>query len=66
MDDGSQPKSRLAFVAFAWELLCLNRVGSMLKIRSQWQDPEILVFCYKSILRKTRSHAETSYAKVSF
>ena len=29
---------------------------------SQWQDPEILFFCYKSILRKIRSHAETPYA----
>ena len=41
MDHGSQPKSRLASVAFAQELLCLNRVGSMLNITSQLQDPAI-------------------------
>ena len=44
MDHGSQPKSRLASVSFARELLCLNRAGSMLNISSQWQDPEILIF----------------------
>ena len=36
MDHGSQPKSRLASVAFTRELLCLNRVGSMLHITKQW------------------------------
>ena len=44
MNDGSQPKSRLASVTFARELLCLNRVGSVLSITSQWQDTEILFF----------------------
>ena len=38
----------------------------MLNITSQWQDPEILICCYKSILRKIRSHAETPCAQVSF
>ena len=52
MDHGSQPKSRLASVTFAQELLCLKRVGSMLNITSQWQDPGILIFCHKNILRK--------------
>ena len=38
----------------------------MLNITSQWQGPEILIFfCYKSIPRKIRSHAETPYAQVS-
>ena len=55
MDHGSQPKSRLASVAFARELLCLNRAGSMLNITSQWQDPEILFFVM-SILRKKLRH----------
>ena len=32
-------------------------------IRSQWQDPEIMIFCYKSILWKIRSHAETQCAQ---
>ena len=34
--------------------------GCDFNIRSQWQDPEILLlllFCYKNILRKIRSHA---------
>ena len=66
MDDGSQLKSRLASVAFAREALCLNRAGSMLNIMSQWQDPEMLVFCYKSILLKNRSNAETPCTQVSF
>ena len=66
MDRGSQPKSRLASVTFAWEMLCLNRAGSMLNITSQRQDPEILIFCYKSIPRKIRSHAQTPCAQVSF
>ena len=34
-------------------------------ISSQWQDPEILVFCYKRILRRIRSHAETPCVQVS-
>ena len=38
----------------------------MLNITSQWQDPEILIFCYKSILRKIRSHAENPYVQVLF
>ena len=29
----------------------------MVNIMSQWQNPEILISCYKSILRKIRSHA---------
>ena len=53
-------------IAFARELLCLNRVGSMLDITSQWQDPDFLFFYYKSILPKIRSHAETPRAKVLF
>ena len=52
MDHGSQPKSRLTSVTSARELLCLNRAGSMLNITSQRLDPEILIFCYKSILQK--------------
>ena len=52
MNHGSQPKSRVASVTFARELLYLNRAGSILNITSQWQDPEILIFCYGSILRK--------------
>ena len=44
MDHGSQPKSRLAVVTTARGLLCLNRVGYMFNITSQWQDPEILIF----------------------
>ena len=66
MDHGSQPKSRLASVAFARELPCLNREGSMLNIMSPWQSPEIRIFCYKSILRKIRVHAETPCAYVPF
>ena len=50
MDHGSQPKSRLASVTFARELLCLNRASSMLIIMGQWQDPDF--FLYKSILQK--------------
>ena len=44
MDHGSQPKSRLASVAFVRELLYLNRAGSMLSITSQRKDPEIFIF----------------------
>ena len=44
MDDGSQPKSRLASVTAARELLCLNRAGFMFNITSQWQGPEVLIF----------------------
>ena len=47
MDHGSQPKSRLVSVAFARELLCLNKAGSMLNITSQGQDPEILIFAIR-------------------
>ena len=65
MDHGSQPKSQLASVTFAREPLCLNRAVSMLNITSQWQDPENVFFCYKSILRKIRSHPETPCAQVS-
>ena len=43
MDHESQPKSRLASVTFARELLCLNKAGSMLDIMSQWQDPDFFV-----------------------
>ena len=46
MDHRSQPKSGLASVAFARDLLCLNREGPMLSITSQWQDPEILIFFF--------------------
>ena len=35
----------------------------MLSIISQWQEPEILIFCYRSVLRKIRSHAETLIPK---
>ena len=66
MDRESQPKSQLASVTFARELLCLSRAGSMLNITSQWQDLEISTFCYKSIVQKIRSHAETPCAQVSF
>ena len=65
MDNGSRPKSRLASLIFAQKLLCLNRAGYMLNIMSPklWQDPEIMIFCYTSILRKIRSRAETPCAK---
>ena len=63
MNHGLQPKSRLAYVTFARKLLCLNRAGSILNITSQCQDPEILFFCYKSVIRKFRSHAETPVSK---
>ena len=43
MDHGSQPKSRLASVTFAQELLCLNRAGPMLSIASQWKDPDFFL-----------------------
>ena len=66
MDHKSQPKSRLVSVTFARELLCLNRAGSIHNITSHWQDPEILIFCCKSTLRKIRSHAETPCIQVSF
>ena len=66
MDHGSQPKSRLSSVTFAREPLCLNRAGPMLNITSQRQDPEIWIFCHKSILRKIRSHAKTPCAQISF
>ena len=52
MDHVSQPKSQLASLALARELLCLNRPGSMLNITSQWRDREILIFRYKSIYEK--------------
>ena len=38
----------------------------MLNITRQWQDPDILIFCYNSTLRKNRSYAETPCAQVSF
>ena len=66
MDHGSQPKSRLASVAFAREPLCLNRAGSMLNITSQWQEPEILIFCYKSYITENQPNAETPCAQLSF
>ena len=56
MDRGSQPKSRLASVTFAWEMLCLNRAGSMLNITSQRQDPEILIFCYIRVYHEKSGH----------
>ena len=62
--DASRPL-RLASVPFARELLCLIRTGSILNIMSHRQDPEILIFCHKSIWRKIRSHAETPCAQVS-
>ena len=52
MDHGSQPKSRLAALTFARELICLNRAGSLLSTTSQCQDPEVLIFCYNSIWQK--------------
>ena len=66
MNHRSQPKSRLASVTFARELPCLDRAGSMVNITSQWQDPEILISCDKSISRKNRSHAEAPCAQSSF
>ena len=56
MDHGPQPKSLLASVTFAQELLCLNRAGSMLSTTSQWQDPKILIFCYKNIYYQKLGH----------
>ena len=39
----------------------------MLNITSQlWKDPEIVIFCCKSILRKIRSDAETPCLQVLF
>ena len=52
MDHGSLPKSRLASITSAKELLCLNRAGSMLNIACHRQYPEIWIFCYESILQK--------------
>ena len=52
MNHGLQPKSRLESITFARQLLCLDRPGSMVNFTSQWQDPEILISCYKSILQK--------------
>ena len=49
MGHGSQPKSRLATVTSAQELLCLNRAGSMPYITTQWQDPKILIFLFFAI-----------------
>ena len=56
MDQGSQPKSRLVSVTFARELLCLNRVGSMFNITSQWQDSEILGFFVKGLYYEKLGH----------
>ena len=56
MDHGSQSKFRLPSVFFARELLCLNRAGSLFNITRQWQDNEILIFCYKSVSRKKIGH----------
>ena len=64
MNHGSHPKSRLSSVTFARELLCLDRVGSMVNITSQWQYHEILISCYRSILQKIMSHAETPCAQI--
>ena len=52
MDPGSQPKSRLASVTFARELICLNRTGSMLSITSQRQDCKILIFVIRIYYEK--------------
>ena len=48
MDNGLQPKSRLASVTFARKLRYLNRAGSILNlsITNQWQDPEILLLFF--------------------
>ena len=56
MDCRSQRKSRMAPVTFARELLCLDRAGSMLNITSQWQDTEILIFCYIRVYYKKLGH----------
>ena len=52
MNHGSQPKSRLTAVTFAGELPCPDRAGSIVNITSQWQDPQILISCYKRTLQK--------------
>ena len=54
MDHRSQPKLRLAAVTFAQGQLCLNRAGCMLNIKSQRQDPDILIFflLYEHITKK--------------
>ena len=52
MDHGSQPKSRLAAVTFARELLCLSRAGVKVNITSQWQDPVTFIFLSEYITKK--------------
>ena len=36
------------------ETVLSEQSGSMLHIMSKWQNPDILVFCYKGILHKNR------------
>ena len=52
MNHGLQPKSRLAYVAFARKLLCLNRGGSIPNITSQCQDRQILIFVVRVYYEK--------------
>ena len=64
MDHGSQTKSRLTSVILTRELHRLDRAGSMLSITSQWQESEILIFCYKRYTTKQiKSHVETTVPK---
>ena len=43
----------------------MNRAGSSPDITRQWQDIEVLIFCYKSILQKI-GHMLKWYGQVSF
>ena len=44
----------------------LLRHAAIFNITSQWQDPEILIYCYNSIWWKIGPHVETPCAQVSF
>ena len=46
---------RLATVAFARKLRCLNRAGNMLSITSQWQDPDFFFLLLEYIAKISRS-----------
>ena len=52
MDHGLQPKSRLAAVTLARGLICMNRTGTISKLRANGKTLKMLIFFYKSILQK--------------
>ena len=41
-------------------------IRARVNITSQWQDPKVWIFCYKTYYEKISSHAETPCAQVSF